>query len=51
MASTASSEALDEIHWAMHSASYRRIRMATEIASKVGVFFCIIDFVAINNLR
>ncbi len=47
----ASSEAWDALHWAMHPASYHRIRMVIRIASKVGVFFCIVDFVIIHNLR
>ena len=36
----ASRVALDLPYWAMHSASYRLIRMAIEMASKVGAFFC-----------
>ena len=35
----ASSEALDLLHWAMCAVSYRRIAMAIEMASFVGVFF------------
>jgi hypothetical protein len=46
----ASSEALDAVHWVMRSVSYRCIRMVIESASKLGVLFCIIDFVIINNL-
>jgi hypothetical protein len=38
----ASSEALDVNHQVMHSALHRRIRMATKIASKVGVFFALL---------
>ena len=34
----ASSEALDPLHRAMHAVSYRRIAMAIETASFVGVF-------------
>ena len=30
-------------YWAMHSASYRLIRMAIEMASKVGAFFSVVD--------
>jgi hypothetical protein len=31
--------ALDMLHWAMRSASHRRIVMAIEMARKVGAFF------------
>jgi hypothetical protein len=34
----ASSEALDLLHWAMHTVMYRRIAMAIKTASFVGVF-------------
>jgi hypothetical protein len=34
----ASSEALDLLHWAMHTVMHRHIAMAIETASKVGVF-------------
>ncbi len=34
----ASSEALDPLHWAMHAVTYRRIAMASKMASFVGVF-------------
>jgi hypothetical protein len=34
----ASSEALDLLHWAMDAFTYRRIAMAIETASFVGVF-------------
>ncbi len=34
----ASSEALDLLLWAMHTVTYRRITMAIEMATKVGVF-------------
>jgi hypothetical protein len=48
----ASSEALDVHYWAMHPTLYHRIRMVIEIASEVGVFLCIVDFVpVIHNLR
>jgi hypothetical protein len=39
----ASSEALDVLHWAMCSASYRRICMAIEIASNLPTFFVVVD--------
>jgi hypothetical protein len=39
----ASTEALDVLHWAMHPASYRRIRMAIEIASDSPAFFVVAD--------
>jgi hypothetical protein len=42
----ASSEALDVLYWAMHPASYRRIRMAIETAHEVGAFFSIVDFLS-----
>jgi hypothetical protein len=38
----ASSEALDVLHWAMHPASYCRIRMAIEIASNLPAFFFVV---------
>jgi hypothetical protein len=50
-ASRASSEARDVLHQAMCPALYRHIPMAIEIASKVGVLFCIIDFIVLHNLR
>ena len=34
----ASSEALDLLHWGMHSVLYRRIAMAIKMVSKVGTF-------------
>ncbi len=34
----ASSETLDLLHWVMCTVTYRRIAMAIEMASKVGVF-------------
>ena len=42
----ASSEALDLLYWAMHTVLYRRIAMAIETASKVGVLFdcCFVDY-------
>ncbi len=45
----ASSEALDVVHWAMRSALYHCIRIATKIASRGGTFvrcchlFCLIN--------
>jgi hypothetical protein len=36
----ASRVALDLLLWAMHSALYRLIRMAVEMASEVGAFVC-----------
>jgi hypothetical protein len=47
----ASSEALDVRYRAMRPAWYRRICQVIKIASKVSVFFCIVDFVVIHNLR
>jgi hypothetical protein len=38
----ASSEALDVLYWAMCPASYRRIAMATEIASNLPVFLLLL---------
>jgi hypothetical protein len=38
----ASSEAPDVLHWAMCPASYRRIRMAIEIASDLPAFFVVV---------
>ena len=35
----ASSEALDLLHWGMHTVTYRRIAMAINTANKVDVFF------------
>ncbi len=34
----ASSEALDLLHWAMHAVTYRRIAIAIETATFLGVF-------------
>jgi hypothetical protein len=49
----ASSEAWDVLHQhqEMRPTLYCHIPMAIEIASKDGVFFCIIGFVVIRNLR
>jgi hypothetical protein len=46
-----SSEAWDVLYWAMRPPLYRRIHMVIEIASEVDVFFCIVNFVVVNNLR
>ena len=45
VASSASSEALDPLHWAICAVSYRRIAMAINTAHKVGVFIhhCVVD--------
>jgi hypothetical protein len=45
------SDTLNVVHWAMRSVLYRRIRMVNKITSKIGVLFCIVDFVVINILR
>ena len=42
----ASRVALDLPYWAMRSASYRLIRMAIEMASEVGAFFSVVDFLS-----
>jgi hypothetical protein len=47
----ASSEALDVCYWAMRPALYHRIHLVIKIASNVGVFLCISNFVVIHNLR
>jgi hypothetical protein len=47
----ASSEALDMLHQVMCPALHRRIPKVFQIASKLGVFFCIVDFVIVHNLR
>ncbi len=47
----ASSKARDVLHWAMHPALYRRIRMVIEIASNFPEFFVIIDFLFAHNCR
>ena len=46
----ASDEALDMLHWAMHSASYCLVRMAIELAREVGVFFSVVDFLSCINV-
>ena len=38
--------ALDLPYWGMRSASYHLIRMAIEMASEVGAFFSVIDFLS-----
>jgi hypothetical protein len=42
----ASRVALDLLYWAMRSALYRLIRMAIEMASEVGAFFSVVDFLS-----
>ena len=42
----ASRIALDLLYWAMRSALYRLIRMAIEMASEVGAFFSVVDFLS-----
>jgi len=37
-------------YWAMHSASYRLIGMAIELARKVGTFFSVVDFLSCINI-
>ncbi len=46
----ASRVALDLPYWAIHSAPYHLIRMAIEMASKVGAFLSAINFMACINL-
>jgi hypothetical protein len=41
-----SREALDVLYWVMRPASYRRIRMAIEIASDLPAFFVVIDLLS-----
>jgi hypothetical protein len=46
----ASSKAWDVmLHWVMHPASYRRIRMAIEIASDLPAFFVVVNFIVGHN--
>jgi len=40
----ASSEALDLLHWALPTVTYRRIAMAIKMTSKVDVFFSLLLF-------
>jgi hypothetical protein len=46
----APSEALDVLYWAMHPASYRRIRMAIKIASDSPAFFDVADSLLPTNI-
>jgi hypothetical protein len=48
-ASIGLSVALDVLHQVMRPALYRRIRMATEIASNLPAFFVIVNFVVTHN--
>ena len=43
-------EALDVLHWAMHSASYCLVRMAIKIARKVGAFLSVVNFLSCINV-
>jgi hypothetical protein len=45
----ASSTASNVLHWAMHPALYRRIRMAIEIASGLPAFFIVLNFIVGHN--
>jgi hypothetical protein len=45
----ASSKAWDVLHWAMHPAFYRCIRMAIKIASYLPAFFDVVDFIVGHN--
>jgi hypothetical protein len=38
-------------YWAMCQATYRRIRMAIEIASNLPLFFIVVNFIVGYNLR
>jgi hypothetical protein len=42
----ASRVALDLPYWAMHSAPYRLIRMAIEMASESAAFFSVVDYLS-----
>jgi hypothetical protein len=44
------SSPLDLPYWAMRSAPYRLIRWAIEIASEVGAFFSVVDFMSCINV-
>jgi hypothetical protein len=46
----ASSEALDVLHWAMHPASHRRIRMVIEVASDLTAFFVVANYLFAHKL-
>jgi len=41
-----SRETLDVLHWAMRPASYRRIRMAIEIACDLPAFFVVVNLLS-----
>ncbi len=45
----ASSKAWDVLHWAMHPALYRRIRMAIKIASNLPAFLVVLDLIVGHN--
>ena len=47
----ASSEVRDVLHLEMRPASYRLIRMATEITSNLCEFFVVLDSFVATNLR
>jgi hypothetical protein len=47
----ASSKALDVLHWAMHPASHRRIRMVIKVASELPAFFVVADYLFAHKLR
>ena len=42
--------ALDLPNWAMHSALYRLIRMAIEMASEISAFFSVVNFMTCTNV-
>jgi hypothetical protein len=44
--SVASRVALDLLYWVMHSAPYRLIRMAIEMASEAAAFFSVVDYLS-----
>jgi hypothetical protein len=44
-----SSKAWDVLHWAMHPASYRCIRMAIKIATNLPAFFVVTNFIVGHN--
>ena len=46
----ASDEALDVLHQAMHSALYCLVRMAIEMARRVGAFLSVVDFLSCINV-
>jgi hypothetical protein len=47
----ASSKARNVLHWAMHPASYRHIRMVIENTSNFPAFYIVIDFLFAHNCR